>query len=212
MKRVAFALLLTGSVALAGEDRPFGAIETRPLWERPASNDGLTLQQRTEAALDRGTGRIEDQPTFELKQIERQQDRPDGLREYRIERERADRIEQQRLTGQRETQRQQRTEREDESLADMRREWDQIRAREDHAGAAVVDRMALDQMERDYRAALESARTTREGALDAVYADSKLTAAQRQERVTAIDKQYEAARVTAGQAREKRRAIILGLK
>src|SRR5438034_4814783 len=55
------------------DTRPFGALETRPIWERPSAQSGLTLQQSAEGALDRGNGRVEDQPTFELKQIGREQ-------------------------------------------------------------------------------------------------------------------------------------------
>src|SRR5690348_6559373 len=101
MKRITMILLACASTALAGQgeqpvvlppsraasqapagaidnsgSHPFGAIETRPLWERPSAVDvggaGLTLQQRTEAALDRGNGRVEDQPSFDLRQIERE--------------------------------------------------------------------------------------------------------------------------------------------
>src|SRR5689334_3306081 len=90
MKRIATIVLLAASAALAGQaeqpialppsraaqqapagaidTRPFGALQTQPLWERPSGDGGgLTLQQRTEAAMDRGNGRVEDQPTFDLR-------------------------------------------------------------------------------------------------------------------------------------------------
>jgi hypothetical protein len=48
------------SQAPAGRDRHAdrsAALETRPLWDRPsATGGGFTLQQRTEAAMDRGNG------------------------------------------------------------------------------------------------------------------------------------------------------------
>jgi hypothetical protein len=46
----------------------WSAIETRPLSERPAV-DGLN-QKQTEAALDRGNGRIIDPATYELRRLE----------------------------------------------------------------------------------------------------------------------------------------------
>ena len=58
-----------GTVAARAGDSDYSAIESRPLWSRPG--DGLTLQQKTEAALDRGNGRVESEPLFQLRVMER---------------------------------------------------------------------------------------------------------------------------------------------
>jgi hypothetical protein len=228
MKRITLltTLLTAASVARVGwaEDRnrfellvpprqthPFGAIETRPRWERPAAEPGL--QRQTEDALDRGTGRIEDEPTFELRQLERERVRPlpGELDRYRAEHERQERVEQQRMQRANEGRRQQRLEREADALADARRRWMEARTIENAAASAsVVDRQALERAEADYRAALTTATTTRQAALQALDEDPTLPPDARAARRAAILEQFNAARTTADQERERRRALILG--
>ena len=132
-----------GPVVPPRDPHPFGAIETRPLWQRPP-RDPLTLQQQAEDALDRGTGRIEDDASFELRVLERDRanatlDARDGddldLRDhraprdraeydrFRLERDRQERLDDRRMRLERAGWRQQRLEREADALADVRRRF-----------------------------------------------------------------------------------------
>jgi hypothetical protein len=230
MRRIAIVILCSASSAWAAQGRepvllppgraeqqapagaintrPFGALETRPVWDRPATPaDGLSLQQRTESALDRGNGRVEDATTFELRQIDRQQlggGTAIGSAWEQAQSDRDDQIEQLRLKAQREGMRQQRIERESESLAEQRRQWQSVLARENAAGGAVIDRQALDAIERDYRSALSSAAQRR----DAAFAAAGNDRAARD----AAARAYESAKAAAINARQQRREVIFGGK
>jgi hypothetical protein len=196
----------------APPEHRFGAVETRPLWERGVERP--TPQQKAEAALDRGTGRIVDEPTYELdrmrvEQLEREGTLPPGST-YDLEHDRQERLEAQRLKGAAEGDRERRTEREAQSLAEVRRRWESVLRREDLAGAAVVDRQALERAQQDYLAALRAAAQERDRQLTGIDADRSLTPAQRQARRGAAFGAYEKAVGAAREARESRRAVILG--
>ena len=149
------------------ETHPFGALETRPLWDRPV--DRGPLPDRIERDVDRGEGRITDDPaTFDLKQIRREQIDPSGTLAAVKEQQRQEDVEAIRLKADREANRVKRYEREDEVLAKERRDWSTLVQRENAAGGAVVDRMALDRMEADYRAAIDTAASRRDADLAAV--------------------------------------------
>ena len=109
--------------------------------------------------MDRGNGRVEDQPTFDLRQIEREQlgGTQLGSAWERAQADRENQVEQLRLKSQREQIRQQRIERESDALATQRRQWQSILSRENAAGGAVIDRAALDAIERHYQAAMSAA-------------------------------------------------------
>jgi hypothetical protein len=205
------------------DPHPFGAIETRPLWERPAA-EPFTLQQQAEDALDRGNGRIEDEQTFEL----RLQDRDRALRDARdfdlgrrpreawerdrLERERRERLEnrQRRIEG--EANRQRRLERESDALADVRRRFAEEASRPNAALGAVVDRQGLAAIEQDYRAAIDAAARQHGAAVGAIDADAKLSAAERAARRAAADQQLEQSRDAAARRWEERRREVLGQK
>ena len=153
MKKTLLAIALLASPAFAGDrwsaidtrphsaidTRPHSAIETRRHWDQPAR--GLTLQQETEHALDRGNGRIVDQPTYELAQIERY--RVCGMhrafdlaqaewdRQFRIDRAKTQAANEQRRTVI--------VERESQRLAGERERWMKQMAKPRHAEAAIVD-------------------------------------------------------------------------
>ena len=241
---VLVAALLAPAVAAAADDaprrgaierplllpprdpHPFGAIETRPLWERPpAPLRDFTLQQRAEDALDRGAGRIEDDATFELRQLERGRAfrDPRGYEEltpreraeldpFRFERDRQERLDERRLRLEREQRYQRRVEREAESLAEVRRRFDEQVNRENHAGGAVVDRQGLELIEKEYRAALDAAAKQHAATTAAIDADAKLTADERAARRTAADRALEEARDAAARRWEERRKAVLGQK
>ena len=188
------------------DTRPFGALETRPLWDRPTNDSGLTLQGRTERALDRGNGRVEDQATFDLRQLERERvgGTELGSAWERAQMDREDQVEQLRLQAQREGMRQERIERESEALAATRRQWQSVLTRENAAGGAVIDRQALDAVEREYQSSLSAASHKRVQALAAAGNDrDKRGAAQRE---------YEAAKAAAMNTREQKRGVIFGTK
>jgi hypothetical protein len=227
MRRIAIAVLISGSSALAGQGeqpvvlppgraasqapagaidtRPFGALETRPLWDRPSdAGGGLTLQRRTENALDRGNGRIEEPANFELDQLQRERfgGTQQGSAWERAQTDRDEQVEQLRLKGEREGMRQQRIERESEALAAQRRQWQSVLTRENAAGGAVIDRQALEAIERDYQSALTGASKARDVAMNAAGNDrAARDAAQRT---------YEASKAAAMNARQQRREVILG--
>jgi hypothetical protein len=219
---------LAGAAAVAGEPprqaeptarlvppppvHPFGAIETRPLWDRPVERP--TVQQQTERALDRGTGRIVDEPTFELdrqrlQELEREGRVPIGST-YQFERDRADQIEQQRVRDSATQQRRQQTERESESLATERQQWESVLRRENAAGGAVVDQQALARVEQEYSAQLAAALKQRDASVAGIDSDATLRPDQRRARRAEILGQYNAARQAAQEQRSSRRAIILG--
>jgi hypothetical protein len=189
------------------ETHPFGALETHPLWDRPV--DRAPLPDRIERDVDRGEGRVEDPTTFELKQIRREQIDPSGTLAAVKEQQRQDDVEAIRLKTDREANRVKRYEREDEVLAKERRDWATMVQRENAAGGAVVDRMALDRMEADYRAAIDAAVQRRDDQLAAVRrtgGDAREVEKQRAE----ILQQFESARSDAERARAARREVILG--
>ena len=207
------------------EAHPFGAIETRPLWERPArAAEPFTLQQQAEDALDRGNGRIEDEQTFEL----RLQDRDRALRDardfdlgrrprdewerYRLERERRERLENRRRRLEGEANRQRRLERESDALADVRRRFAEEANRPNSALGAVVDRQGLAAIEQDYRAAIDAAARQHGAAIRAIDTDAKLSAAERAVRRVAADQQLEQSRDAAARRWEERRREVLGQK
>ncbi|MEA2711227.1 MAG: hypothetical protein QOF78_3828 [Phycisphaerales bacterium] len=200
------------------EANPFGAIENRPLWERSAQRDPLTLQQQTEDALDRSNGRIEDEATFELRRIERDRQRPFDLspraeeERFRIERDRQERLDERRMRFERDERRQRRLEREADALADARRRWAEQVGRENHAGGAVVDRQGLERVEAEYRAALDAAAKAHAAAVVAIEADAKLTPDERAARRAAADRQLDENRTAAARRWELRRKEVLGQK
>ena len=203
------------------EAHPYGAIETRPLWERPAP-DPLTLQQRAEDALDRGNGRIEDQATFELRVLDRDralrdeldlgQRSPAEAERFRLERERQERLEQRRWQLERAADRQRVLERESDALADVRRRFAEEANRPNSALGAVVDRQALEQNERDYRAAINAAAAQHAATVSAIDADAKLSAAERAARRASADQSLEQQRAAAARRWEERRGEIVGGK
>jgi hypothetical protein len=194
------------------ETHPFGAVETRPLWDRPAGGPGV--QQRTEHTLDRGTGRVADEPTYELDRmaVERAEQRfraPPGAT-YDLEQDRREQLERERLKQSRAADQERRFEREEEALADLRARWESVLRRENAAGGAVVDQQALARVEQDYRAALAAAAKQRDAAIAAANADKSLTPQQRQARRDAAMSTYEQASQSAARQRENRRATIFG--
>ena len=216
------------------DPHPFGAIETRPLWERPpARAEPLTLQQQAEDALDRSTGRIEDEASFELRLLDHErvddaaaraatiggdtldlrERRPRPRTEYerfRLERDRQERLDDRRWKGERDLRYQQRLEREAETLADVRKRFEEQANRPNHALGAVVDRQALDQVEREYRAAISAAARQHAATVGAIDADPKLAPADRAARRAAADAQLEQSRTAAARRWEGRRAEVLG--
>jgi hypothetical protein len=203
------------------EAHPSGAIETRPLWERPAA-EPFTLQQQAEDALDRGNGRIEDEQTYELRLLERDRairdardfdlgQRPREEQErYRFQRERQERIENQRRRLAGEANRQRRLERESDALADVRRRFAEEANRPNSALGAVVDRQGLEMIEREYRSSMDAAARQHASAVSAIDADAKLSAADRAARRTAADQTLEQQRDAAARRWEARRAEVLG--
>ena len=196
------------------DPHPFGAVETRPLWERPAA-EPFTLQQQAEDALDRGNGRIEDEATFELRlrdrdqairdardfNLGRQQSPPQTREEwerYRLERDRQERLEDRRARLEREANRQRRLERESDALADVRRRFAEEANRPNSALGAVVDRQGLAAIEQDYRAAINAASRQHGAAVAGIEADTKLSAAEKAARRAAADQQLEQQRDAAG--------------
>ena len=213
------------------DPHPFGAIETRPLWERPTRPDPLTLQQRAEDALDRGTGRIEDDASFELRLLARDRaaddnstldddafdlrpgPRPrDEFERFRLERDRQQRLDDRRLRLERDAWRQQRLEREADALADVRRRFAEQANRPNHALGAVVDRQALESVERQYRAAVAAAARQHASTAAAIDADRNLTPADRAARRAAADAQLDQQRAAAARRWEERRKEVLGQK
>jgi hypothetical protein len=203
------------------EAHPFGANETRPLWERPPA-EPFTLQQQAEDAMDRGNGRIEDEQTYELRLLERDRairdardfdlgQRPREEQErYRFERERQERIEnlRRRLAG--EANRQRRLERESEALADVRRRFAEEANRPNSALGAVVDRQGLEMIEREYRSSIDAAVRQYSASVAAIDGDAKLSAAERAARRGAAEAALEQQRDAAARRWEARRAEILG--
>jgi hypothetical protein len=150
MRNVMLIVLVSAASCLAEtkwsaiEPAPRGAIETRPLWERPSM--GLSLQRETEVALDRGNGRIVDQTTFELGVIEGERlirDAENGERRafdlMRVEWDRQIQLERARRQVAQE-QRPKIIERESERLAAERERFMKYLAKPRHGEAAVVDR------------------------------------------------------------------------
>ena len=188
-----------------------GAVEERPIWDRP-TGDSMTLQRGAEAAMDRGTRRVEESSTFELKQIDRQRG-DDALRTTtsatdtaeRALRDREEQVEQLRLTSQREATRQRVLEREEDVLAKERSAWRAALVAE-NAGtsAAAVDREAFARIENEYRAALNAA-TQRRDALVAAAGNNR-------EQRAAAEREYQTARAAAEAVRAERRKVVLGGK
>ena len=145
--------VLSGGSVLSGPVIPpgsganrFGALETRPIWERSAAGSGL-LQRETERALDRSNGRIDDPALFDIEQIARQNAlrslQNDGRADFELfqrERDRQTLIDQQQRTQQQQTQRKKIYEVESQKLADERERWLRFIAKPRHGEAAVVDR------------------------------------------------------------------------
>ena len=203
------------------EAHPFGAIETRPLWERPRA-EPFTLQQQAENALDRGNGRIEDEQTYELRLLERDRvlrdardfdlgQRPRAEQErYRLERERQERLEDRRRRLEGEAIRQRRLERESDALADVRQRFAEEANRPNSALGAVVDRQGLETIEREYRSSIDTAARQYNAAVAAIDGDAKLSAAERATRRAAADQALEQSRDAAARRWEQRRAEVLG--
>jgi hypothetical protein len=211
MRRIVMSgVILSASVALAGEgDRAFDAIESRPLWERPS--DGLTLQQKTEAALDRGNGRVEDETLFQLRVMERDRllrlgeiERSSEYERYREEINRGEQLEQMRIRAAQAAQQAKTYERESEALAKQRAAWRTIVERENAAGGAVVDQMALQRVEAEYRASVTSAEKARDEALKSAGGD--------REKIGAAVRAFEASKAEAMQRRLDQKGVILGYK
>ena len=134
--RTLIVIALLAAVASAELDR-FGAIETRPLWDRPAM--GLTLQQEAEAALDRGNGRIVDEQTFTVESIRADRVLTETQR-FWVERERQLRIDQAQQKAVVEVKREKIVEVESVRLAAERERWIRMMNKPRHGEAAVVDR------------------------------------------------------------------------
>ena len=156
--------------------------------------------------MDRGNGRVEDQATFELRQIDRERlgGTELGSAWERAQVDREEQIEQLRLKGAREATRRQRIERESEALATQRRQWELVLARENAAGGAVIDRQALEAIERDYQLARTAAAQRRDAAF-------RLAGNDREKR-GAAQREYEAATAAALNTREQRRGVVFGTK
>ena len=129
------------------------AVETRPLWERPAM--GLTLQQQTEAALDRGNGRIEDPATFSLRRLDVAQARSRGelsprqeFEWFQTERDRQAQMENQQRRAANDARRTRVIERESDRLADERERWMQQMTKPRFEESAIVDRQVREQQQR----------------------------------------------------------------
>jgi hypothetical protein len=129
------------------------AVETRPLWERPAM--GLTLQQQTEAALDRGNGRIEEPATFSLRRLDVAQARSRGelwprqeFEWFQTERDRQAQIENLQRRAANEAHRKRVIERESDRLADERERWMQQMTKPRFEESAIVDRQVREQQQR----------------------------------------------------------------
>jgi hypothetical protein len=155
MRRIA---LITLAVSCGVASARNEAVETRPLWERPAM--GLTLQQQTEAALDRGNGRIEDPATFSLRQLDVAQARGRGdlsprqdFEWFQTERDRQLQIENQRRRAAGEAQRTRVIERESDRLADERARWIRQMNKPRFEESAIVDRQFREQQQRGAAAA-----------------------------------------------------------
>ena len=146
-KTLLVILMFTGS-SMAEE--PFGAIETRPIWERPSSD--LTLQQSVEEAVDRGNGRVVDEATFELRRIERARAVADDVARSRDwfwqERERALQLDRVQRQTQRAQEKQRVMERESQRLKEERERWLRMINKPRHGEAAVVDRQMRDKVKR----------------------------------------------------------------
>ena len=208
------------------DPHPFGAIETRPRWERPASRDPRTVQQRTEDALDRSTGRIEDDASFQVRQLERErelerlrhdaywQSRPrEEWERFREERDRQERIEDQRMKLERARRESQRVvERESDALADVRRRFEQEANRPNSALGSIVDRQMLTAVEQEYRGAAAAAERSHSAAVAAIDADDALAPDARAARRTAADRQLEQQLDAAARRWEARRKEVLGQK
>ena len=147
MKTILVIAVLTA--AAVGEER-FSAIESRPLWERPAM--GLTLQRETEAALDRGNGRIVDEQSFLVGSVGSPFIGSPGsaaLRhgawrgawrgEFWVERERQLQIDRARERAEVDAKREKIVEVESVRLAAERERWIRMMNKPRHGEAAVVD-------------------------------------------------------------------------
>jgi hypothetical protein len=218
MKTLVMWLLGLSGVALAGEvpeanrptippvdRRPETAIENRPLWDRPAQ--GATLQQQTEHAMDRGNGRLEDPTLFQLRQDQLDQAAAQGVpgaarAAYAHQQDRADQVEQMRLKASNNAMRAQRVERESETLAVERRNWEAALHRDNNAVGASVDKQALDQADVDYRSMVSEATKTRDAAFAAAGDD--------REKQAAAQRAFEQTKADALNAREARKASVLG--
>ena len=151
-----FLVAVMGATAVA--EQRFGAVESRPLWERPGM--GLTLQGETEAALDRGNGRVVDEQSFLVGEsgslsigspvvgspgfaaLRRGAWRGAGRGEeerFWVERERQLQIDQAQQKAQVESKREKVVELESVRLAAERERWLRMMNKPRHGEAAVVD-------------------------------------------------------------------------
>jgi hypothetical protein len=154
MRRIALITLALCGVASARNE----AVETRPLWERPAM--GLTLQQQTEAALDRGNGRFEDSATFSLRELDVSVARSRGQLQprqefewFQTERDRQLQIENQQRRAANESQRTRVIEREGDRLADERERWMRQTNKPRFEEGAIVDRQFRERQQQQRPAA-----------------------------------------------------------
>jgi hypothetical protein len=203
------------------ETGKWSAIETRPLWERPSM--GLTLQEQTEAALDRGNGRIEDQPTFDLRQLEREQMLWSSSQawgewsranfeqfETLWERQRA--VERAEQKSQADQQRQLRLERESETLAAERERWLRQSLQPRHGEAAVLDRQALEHAESEYQSSLQTAGAIRDSAIKTITGSGQLSATEKSAQQALVQERYAQRLRAADLRRQQSREMILGSK
>jgi hypothetical protein len=174
-----------------------------------------TLQQRVERELDRGNGRIEDEPAHELDRMALERAERSGelhrstWQRLEDERDRQLRLEQREHKAQHTAERQRILERESEKLHAKREAFYRSIGQGMTSGAAD-DTRKLNRIDREYNESLQQVEKQRGRALDRARADKHLSTETRDARIMAIERRFERKRQALSAERAQRRQRILG--
>ena len=191
------------------------AIETRPLWDRPTQ--GPSLWDKTQAAVDRGNGKVTDQATFDLNRLDLQRAIDAGevgtrgnFAGYEVDWERQRLVERAEAKARQEFKAQQQAQAIDQMQATERAKQNERSLRPTHEESAIVDRQAIEQADAEYTAAVDLAAKVRDAVLKRIDEDKTLTPAEKDARRAIAKEHYEQRVREAGLRREQFRALIFG--
>ena len=194
-----------------------GAIEHRPIWDQPAK--GPSLIEQTESALDRGNGRVVDEPTYQIHQLDRDRAIADGVGgthatfdAFEQDWDRQRQVERAERTAMSAEQRQAKAEVEAQAAEADRQRAIARSLHPSHEEAAILDRQMLEQADRSYQASVDSAGMMRDAAIKVIDGNAQLPAAEKAAQRAIAGANYDSRVRQATIRRDQVREMVRGTK